>query len=496
NVLGAVPSERTVAEAAGSVGFVFQEFENQLFSTNVEQEVAFGPENLGVDPDEIRSRVAECLRLVGLSGFENREPATLSGGEKQRLAIASVLSMKPDLLLLDEPTTDLDPEGRASVHRIIRSLRAAGATILLVEHDVESLLDFDVLALMQCGKIKMQGSPSALCADPKLLSDAGVRPHQIAVAYKKLDIQDAPLDLDEARRAVNERFTPDRERYSAIVEQERRDAQKERPSEIEACELTHSFERGSFAIHDVSLKVGQGEFVAIVGRNGSGKTTFAKHLNGLLKPSEGKAIIRERDVQKMRLSELARRVGFVFQNPDSQIFCETVEEEVRFGPRNLLFSENEMRRLVDGAIETVDLKGKEKSDPFCLTKGERQRVAIASTLSCDPDLLILDEPTTGLDFTQERRVMSMLSQLNHLGKTILFITHSLWLVLHYAKRVVCFSDGSVVFDGPVRDFFSPENDSLLADAGLVPPKIVELSHRFGMTALSASEFASFFTRRG
>ncbi len=494
SVFRLVPAEHTVAELAGRVGIVFQEFENQLFSTNVEQEVAFGPENLGVHPDKIRARVAECLELVGLSGFENREPATLSGGEKQRLAIASVLAMKPDLLLLDEPTTDLDPDGKASVHRIIRSLRETGATILLVEHEIESVLDFDSIALMRGGRLEWRGYPPELCVESNRLSDSGVRPHPVAAACQKLGLENIAFELDEAHRAINESFVLNRQRYEKVVQAE--SEQIKSPATIEAQSLSHSYERGQLAVQDVNLSISEGESVAIVGRNGSGKTTFVKHLNALLKPKTGKVLFHGKDVSRMKISEVARHVGLVFQNPDNQIFCETVEEEVRFGPRNLGYSDEEIERLVAGAIETVDLLGMEKSDPFCLTKGERQRTAIASTLSCDPDVLILDEPTTGLDYTQERKVMSMLSRLNASGKTVIFITHSLHLVPEFARRVIAFTDGSVIYDGPVRAFFEPQNRALLAQAGLVPPKIVELSHQFGITALSVLEFASFFDKRG
>jgi len=397
SVFGLIPMEHTVAELAGRVGIVFQEFENQLFSTNVEQEVAFGPENLAVDPDEIRSRVTECLELVGLSGFENREPATLSGGEKQRLAIASVVAMKPDLLLLDEPTTDLDPDGKASVHRIIRSFRETGATILLVEHGIESVLDFDSIALMRGGRMEWRGHPPELCVESSRLSDSGVRPHPVAAACQKLGLNDVTFDVSDAHKAINEEFLLDRQRYEKVVLAENERIKS--PATIEVQGLSHAYERGKLAVQDVSLSIAQGESVAIVGRNGSGKTTFVKHLNALLKPITGKALFHGKDVSRMKISEVARHVGLVFQNPDSQIFCETVEEEVKFGPRNLGYSDEQIERLVAGAIETVDLQGMEKSDPFCLTKGERQRTAIASTLSCDPDVLILDEPTTGLDYT-------------------------------------------------------------------------------------------------
>ncbi len=494
NVFRLVPAEHTVAELAGRVGIVFQEFENQLFSTNVEQEVAFGPENLGVHPGEIRARVAECLELVGLSGFENREPATLSGGEKQRLAIASVLAMKPDLLLLDEPTTDLDPDGKASVHGIIGSLRKAGTTTLLVEHDIESVLNFDSVALMRRGRLEWRGHPPELCVESDRLSDSGVRPHPVAATCQKLGLNHITLDVNDAYKAINESFVPDLQRYRKTVETERE--RFKTSAMIEVHGLSHSYERGQLAVKDVSLSVAEGESVAIVGRNGSGKTTFVKHLNALLKPKTGKVHFRGKDVSGMKVSEVASHVGLVFQNPDNQIFCETVKEEVRFGPRNLGYSDEEIERLVAGAIETVDLGGMEKSDPFCLTKGERQRTAIASTLSCDPDVLILDEPTTGLDYTQERKVMSMLSRLNASGKTVIFITHSLHLVPEFARRVIAFTDGSVIYDGPVRAFFEPQNRELLAQAGLVPPKIVELSHQFGITALSVSEFTSFFDKRG
>lgn len=496
SVFGLSPSERSVAELAGKVGIVFQEFENQLFCTNVEQEVAFGPENLGVDPDEIRRRVAECLEVVGLSGFEGREPASLSGGEKQRLAIASVLAMHPDLLLLDEPTTDLDPEARAAVYQVVSRLHRLGVTVIMVEHDVEPLVHFDGIVLMQHGRLGSSLNPAQLCGQPDVLSRSGVRPHQVAAACQAVGTDEVVLGVDEAYRTISRSFVPNYERYEALVKAERENAFTQEPPLIEVQSLSHSYEKGRFVIRNISLSIRQGDFIAIVGRNGSGKTTFVKHLNGLLKPTVGKVLLRGRDVSRMRISELAKDVGLVFQNPDNQIFCETIEQEVRFGPENLGYSEEQIAGLVTSAIRTVDLTAKTGSDPFCLTKGERQRTAIASTLACDPEVLILDEPTTGLDYSQERNVMSMLSRLNSQGKTIIFITHSLHLVPEFARRVIAFVDGGIVYDGPVRAFFEPQNQELLAQAGLVPPKVVELSHRFGMTALSVSEFASLFDRRG
>jgi len=496
SVFGLCPSEHGVAELAGKVGIVFQEFENQLFCTNVEQEVAFGPENLGVDPDEIRRRVTECLEVVGLSGFEDREPASLSGGEKQRLAIASVLAMHPDLLLLDETTTDLDPEGRAAVYRVVSQLRILGATVVMIEHEVESLVDFDGIALMQHGRLGSSLSPGQLCGQPDVLSRSGIRPHQVAEACQALGTDELMLGVDDAYKTISHSFVPNHARYEELLKAEREDVMRRRLPLIEVQSLSHSYEKGRFAVQDISLSIGRGDFVALVGRNGSGKTTFVKHLNALLKPTAGKVLLRGKNVSRMRISEVARDVGFVFQNPDNQVFCETIEQEVRFGPENLGYSEKQIERLVTSAIETVDLAAKKSSDPFCLTKGERQRTAIASTLACDPEILILDEPTTGLDYFQERKVMSMLSSLNSQGKTVIFITHSLHLVPEYARRVIAFVKGGIVYDGPVRAFFEPQNRELLAQAGLVPPKIVELSHRFGMTALSVSEFVSLFDKSG
>ena len=491
-VLGLDPSEHSVADLSGRVGIVFQEFENQLFSTSVEQEVAFGPENLGIQPEQIRQRVSESLALVGLSGFEQREPAGLSGGEKQRLAIASVLAMRPSLLLLDEPTTDLDPEARASIYQIINSLRQMGRSVLVVDHQVEALLDFDSIAVMAKGSIVFAGRPEEVCAKSKQLAQAGVRPHQVALACQMLNIDPAPLAADEAFRAINQDFSVDLGRYDRVLRCE--SSLRVGAPIIEVENLSFSYVKGEFVLHDVSLTVAEGDFVAIVGRNGSGKTTFVKHLNGLLKPTLGSVRFRGRQVRELRLSETARHIGYVFQNPDSQIFCETVEDEVRFGPKNLGYSDEQIERFVEEALATVKLQQKRASDPFCLTKGERQRVAVASTLACNPEVIILDEPTTGLDYVQEQKLMGMLQELNALGKTIIFVTHSLWLVAQYARRVVAFCDGRIIYDGPVRKFFSEQNAELVARAGLAPPDIVKLSHRFGLTALSPAEFASFFVK--
>jgi cobalt transport protein ATP-binding subunit len=483
-----------VCDLAPKVGMVFQDFESQLFSTNVAHEVAFAMEQVGMDRAEMDRRILPALEAVGLRGFEHRDPMSLSGGEKQRLAIASVLALRPSVIVLDEPTTDLDPEGRAEVFELIKKLRGQGLSLIVIEHESEELRAADRIMVLREGEIAADGPPSEVFARTELLTACGVRPPGLGHALELLGIDAQPKSVEQAYDEIVRAYP----RLATTAAGKVADSQPQPPAFagntfIGIENLSYSYAGGPRVLDSIDLKVEAGEFLAIVGQNGSGKTTLAKHVVGLLQPATGRVTIDGKDRAQMRPAETAREVAYVFQNPDHQIFAATVEEEVAFGPRNFGLPADEIRRRCDEALEAVGLQNERQSDPFLLSKGERQRLAVASVLVLRPRLLILDEPTTGLDHREQLRMMALVRDLNRAGIAIVIITHTPWLVAEYARRVVLMRKGAKIFDGGVREFFT--QDELLRSSSFRAPEITELSRRFGALALTTDEFVGWVKGR-
>jgi energy-coupling factor transporter ATP-binding protein EcfA2 len=486
-----------VCDVAPMVGMVFQDFESQLFSTNVAHEVAFAMEQVGMSREGIAARIGPALEAVGLAGFAHRDPTSLSGGEKQRLAVAAVLALKPAVIVLDEPTTDLDPEGTAEVFALIRRLREQGRTLIVVEHDAEELRNCDRLLLMREGAVIAEGAPDDLMTQLELLEECGVHPPDLNRVLAQLGIRGHARNIDQAEAAIRKLF-PRAGSAGPDVAADRRPGPRPEewpavrgcdPPIVEVRDLNFSYPGGPPVLAAINLAIAPGEFLAIVGQNGSGKTTLAKHLVGLLKPTEGRVLVNGRDRLAMRPAETAGEVGYVFQNPDHQIFSATVEEEIAFGPRNFGLDRDEVERRCAEVLSAVGLEAARDRDPFLLSKGERQRIAVASILALRPRLLILDEPTTGLDYREQRRMMGLVDRLNRAGIAIVMITHTPWLVAEYAGRVVLMREGRKFFDGPVREFFAAEE--LLSGSSFRPPEVTALSWRFGTTALCVDEFVAW-----
>jgi energy-coupling factor transport system ATP-binding protein len=473
---------------------VFQDFEAQLFATNAGLEVAFAMQQVGMPRDEIVSRVGPALASVGLAGFESRDPTSLSGGEKQRLAIAAVLALRPQLIIFDEPTTDLDPEGRAEVLAQIRSMRGQGLSLVVIEHEAEELRECDNLVFMREGEIVAQGAPAKLFTRFELLEDCGVRPPDLNRALKLLGVDAWVTSVDEAETILRDAGFDPRASAVATVSAVSPSSSLTTNELVEVQGLNFAYAPGRPVLDAIDLKIAAGEFVAIVGQNGSGKTTLAKQMTGLLKPSAGQVLLAGRDRTELTPAASAREVGYVFQNPDHQIFASTVEDEVAFGPRNFGLDNNEVERRVDEVLRAVNLDHARDRDPFLLSKGERQRLAVASILALRPRLLILDEPTTGLDYREQRRMMALVADLNRTGIAIVIITHTPWLVAEYAQRVVLMRKGRVLFDGAVREFFAQAE--LLRESSFRPPEVTLLAQRFGLSTLNVPEFvAAMKTRR-
>jgi energy-coupling factor transporter ATP-binding protein EcfA2 len=486
--------ESKVSDLFPSIGLVFQDFEAQLFSTEVELEIAFAPENLGLTVDEIRQRINRALEITGLDHLRGRQPATLSGGQKQLLAIASTLSLEPRILCFDEPTTDLDPENKHRIFSLTRRLsEKRRQTLIMVEHETEEALSADRIVLINEGRIIDEGSPGKILRNTGQLESCRIKPLQVTELFEKLDSDKLPLSIEEAKTIWQDSLFELRSDARQLLEKSDSEmAHGYGSALIEIDDVHFSYEGGIEALRGVSLNIHAGEFVAILGQNGSGKTTLAKHLNGLLKPARGEVLIEGTGSSGMSAADLGRHVGYVFQNPDHQIFEERILDEVMFGPKTLGIEPERAQEQTQDALETVGLWERRDEDPFMLTKGLRQKVAVASVLATRPRAIVLDEPTTGLDYGELKQMMSLIQTLNNDGHTIIVITHCIWIAAEYAHRTILMSDGKIISDGPTRYVFARED--LLAQAGIIAPQIVRFSNELGTTILSVDEFLRCMNR--
>jgi len=486
--------ESSVPKLAEKVGIVFQDFEAQLFSTSVELEVAFGPENFAVPREEIGRRIEENLRYVGLEEFRHRQPFTLSGGQKQKLAIASVLAMKPTVLVMDEPTTDLDPISKQGIFDITNQLRQRDdITLIVVEHETEESLHADRIALIRDGELVKVGKVEDILKEVELLEELGVMPLGIPKFFKQMGYSPLPLTPAEGLKSFQQAgWKISEEKYAQLVEKEKAAAQHTEEPIIQCRDLEHTYPGDVHALQGIDLDIFKGEIVAIVGQNGSGKTTLAKHFNGLLSPTNGTVTVHGLDTKEQGVFKIGQKVGYVFQNPDHQIFSERVYDEVAFGPRLREIPEEEIKKRVKESLEAVGLTGFEDEDPFSLTKSGRQRVAVASVLAIKPDVLILDEPTTGLDYREQRSMMDMVRMLNKSGSTIIFVTHHMWVVAEYAEKVFVIKDGQILLSGTTREVFAEEE--ILKATDLRPPHFVQFSNSLGKTFLTPEEMISCIDR--
>jgi energy-coupling factor transport system ATP-binding protein len=472
-----------VAEMSRLVGLVLQDFEAQLFSTNVELEMAFGPENHCLLRPEIERRIQRYLTFVGLEKLRHREPASLSGGQKQRLAIGSVLALEPKILVMDEPTTDLDPFGREEVLSVAKSIREEGRTLLIVDHEPETAVTADQIWLIRDGQIVSQGPPSEILVDGPTMESCGIKTLPMVELFHSMNWPGNPLTVERAIELIQRHNLTQRcERKVATVSTgHTKGSPILKAEELRYIYPTYHVE----ALRGIDLSIREGEFIAILGQNGSGKTTLAKHFNGLLKPTSGRMLVQNKPTAEYSHRELSRWVGYVFQNPDHQIFARTVAEEVGFGLKMQGEILKTVEKRVAEVLEVVGLQGYEQKVPFVLTKGERQRVAVASVLAAQPQVIILDEPTTGLDYRHQRDMMEMLKRLNRYGHTIIIITHSMWVAAEYANRTIVMKDGFILSDGPTRTVFADE--ARLTEASLCPPSLVRLSNWLGAEALTVQE---------
>ncbi len=479
-VAGEWLEKQTTSSMARKIGMVFQDFEQQLFSTSTLLELSFGLENFGVSPLEMEQRIEELLERFHLRHLSRREPFSLSGGEKQKLAIASVLAYKPQILVLDEPTTDLDPESKHFVMQTLPDLKDWVETVVIVDHETDRFQDADRLFLFRKGAIQASGPPSEILTNSTLLEANSLAPLDLVTLQARLNEKPSlatPAQLSARWDGYQLQLhdCPSRTTSAAVME---------------VTNLSYRYEnRDVEALQDVSFEIRKGEFLGIIGQNGSGKSTLLRHLNGLQYPQKGSIRIVGKEIREWNRKDLSKTTALVFQNPDHQIFNTTVREEVEFGPQQLGFSEEQRKKNVERALQTMDLEAQQQRDPFQLSKGERQRVAVACMLSVSPEILMLDEPTTGLDYRQQSYLMELLRELNKEGATIIIVTHSLKLVGDYCNYAILMEKGQKKAEGHPRDLFF--RDQLFSKL----PPLWELSRMMNGNSLTVDEFASLLKRR-
>lgn len=460
------------------VGILFQDPESQFVSMSVLDEVAFGLENFGCPPDEMLTRVKQALKTVGMSGYEEKHPLELSGGQKQRVALASVLALHPRILILDEPTSNLDPIGKEEIFSVIHELKARqDTTTIIVENNIEELVEVvDHLILLHEGEVICQASVENFFKDVDFVKKKGVWVPQVTeLCYRLLKSgfleAHIPITLDNAQTAVREAIGDRRVIFQPTYTNQT--ACFPSTPAITAHDLHFIYPDGTAALLGIALIIYEGEYVAFLGQNGSGKTTLAKNFIGLFKPTSGAVTIEGVNTRRASAKELASKVGYIFQNPDHQLFCESIEEEVAFGPRNLGLSESETENRVREALKTVGMLQYRKEHPFSFGRAERQRIAISSILAMKPRIMIVDEPTAGQDMGLVKALMDLLDGLNKEGKTIIVIASDMRLVAEHAKRVVIIHQGKILLDTPTRIAFSQAQ--LLAQVALKPPQITRLA---------------------
>jgi len=442
-------------------------------SMDVEREVAFGLENLAFSRNLIAKRVEESLDTLGIAHLRYRQLSELSGGEKQKVAIASVLALHPGILILDEPTSELDPKGAEEVLAVITRLNdELGLTVILVEHRLDRVLQYaDRLIILNEGTVAIDGKVRDITANHyQELSDLGVGIPPLIRLFRELRKRDVtielPLTVKEGRAMLKRTFENNTSPLDISLDNEE---EMGKPL-VEIKRLWYTYPSGLVALKNVNLKITEGEFVAIMGRNASGKTTLVKHFNRLLTPTKGKIKVAGIDTKEMTIAELARQVGFVFQNPNDHLFCDTVCDEITFTLKNLGFDSEEIRLHTDEVLEKFHLTEYKDHYPRSLSGGEKQRVAIASVLAAKPKILILDEPTRGMEYRLKSELMRFLEGYLSQGNTVVLVTHDVEIVAEYAERVILLSEGRIVVDGEKHD--------VLSQALLFSPQINRLAQAF------------------
>lgn len=503
-----------VYDIRSTAGMVFQNPDDQLVATLVEDDVAFGPENLGVPSAQIAQRVREALKGVGLVGFERHETHALSGGQKQRVALAGVLAMEPRMLILDEASSMLDPRGRKGLMKACHALHDRGMTIVMITHFMEEAAEADRIAVFQAGRVAMLGTPEEILTRADELAELNLDMPEscrlgMALRAKGVPVHAQVREVDMvaevaqtyAERSgagtVGQSSTPQSEIVGGTVSADNEDNVPEPVIELSHVSYSYSLSarerrrwhkrsaaEGSsnkqalwgndpsspWALRDVSLTVRRGEFLGLAGHTGSGKSTLVQHLNGLIRPQEGSVCALGLDLSnKKDAAAVKAKVGVVFQYPERQLFAETVAQDVAFGPHNLGLPQDEVDRRVESSLSRVglDLSAVGDKSPFELSGGQQRRVAFAGVLAMEPEVLVLDEPMAGLDPAARRDFLELIDRLHRDGLTVVMVSHSMDDLANCCDRIVVMNEGAVFAEGTPAQVFAHADE--LKSIGLGVP---------------------------
>ncbi len=476
--------ENRLYDIRETVGMVFQNPDNQLVATIVEEDVAFAPENLGVPPEEIRRRVDEALKQVDMYDFREHAPHQLSGGQKQRVAIAGVIAMQPRCIVMDEPTAMLDPKGRREVMKTIKRLnREKGITVVLITHYMDEAAGADRVAVMDGGRIIMDGEPHEIFSREKELLAVGLDVPQatelcVMLCEAGLDISTKIINEAECADAVAELLIKNGIKGCRLPEEipPKNEAGETTAIAAETRHLCYKYSIGTpfekTAVDDVTLEVKKGDFVGIIGHTGSGKSTLIQHLNGLIKPFSGTVLIDGADIwdKKSNIRDVRFKVGIVFQYSEHQLFEETVAKDIAYGPKNMGLPEEEVERRVLAAAKSMDISHLLERSPFELSGGQQRRVALAGVLAMEPSVLILDEPAAGLDPKGRETILSRIKNYHESsGTTVLLVSHSMEDIVRFAGTVLVMNKGKLFCCADTDEVFRRAEE--LIGIGLDVPQI-------------------------
>jgi energy-coupling factor transporter ATPase len=481
-------SQKTVRQ---KVGMVFQNPDNQIISTSVEREVAFGLENLALPYDEIQHKVQRALKFFNLEKYRKHPPHKLSGGEKQKVALAAVLSMQPSYLVLDEPTSLLDPVGRKEVLSLLSMLdEERNVTVVHITQFPEEAVKVDRVIVMHQGRVVLDGSPSDVFKQKEKLKEIGLDipfPMRIASTLKQKGWaikSDCPT-LDDLINEIVESIKSGKMKLKEIAAVDRWPTADNKLSQISMNQLSYLYDQGlptaRKALDQISLEIKKGEFIGLVGPTGSGKSTLVQHLNALLAPTSGEVLVDGENTKEKTtdLKKLRQKVGLVFQFPELQLFEETVYKDIAFGPRNLGLSEQEIDTHVKESMRKVGLDFEQFAhrSPFALSGGEQRKVAVAGILAMKPEVLVLDEPTCGLDAKSTREIEKLLQEWNSTGVTIILISHNMDLIAQLTQKIILLDQGKLLAFCEKEEFF--EDADRIKSVGLYFPQVSELVWKLG-----------------
>ena len=486
-VAGLDTCEASPTDIAKVAGSVLQDIDAQMVASVVEDELLFGLENFGIDHRQIEGRIASALDAVGIADLRHREIATLSGGQKQKVAIAAILAMTPRVIVMDEPTSALDPASARDVFEVLRRAKElTGMTVILIEQTVALLAEYcDRVVVIDQGRIALDGTPTDVFSHGETLRAIGVdTPRTVRISNSLAETGLAPNDfpaltLDGAESLVAGILAPGLSKSSPIVPcalgdgPGARNTVDERPIIVDVAGAAYSYGTGQAGIEGINLTVRAGEILAVVGQNGAGKTTFTKLLNGLIKPSAGVVRIAGLDTRATPVSVLASHAATLFQNPDRQLCRNTVVEEISFGLELQGAPADAARERARRVAATFGLH--ENASPFNLSRGQRQMVALASVVALEPELIILDEPTSGLDYRECMTVMETVRQRALDGAAVVMVCHDMEVVSDFADTLAVMTEGRLIEVGPSREVFA--NDALLAHARIAAPCVPALGKR-------------------